>query len=204
MLACLDLTGELRFTHDGFEFNDGAKPEHNFDVQARLRRYDSVDKLAYLERDPRDVMLSLFHQVTGRFKNIFDYQGSLSDFIRDDYFGAANLQKFREIWDSVAGSRNYFTLRYEECHSDSATVLSNLVKYYGFEASPADVSSAALKGNFNAMKAVEEADAFPAPWLRVRNNHPKMRSGKIGGYASAFSESDQRYLRSIFHLREEG
>ena len=76
------------FHHDGFEFNDGAKPPHDFNQANRLSTYAKIDRLVYLERDPRDVMVSLYFQVTKRFKDFFRYEEDISTFIRDDYFGA--------------------------------------------------------------------------------------------------------------------
>ena len=93
------------FHHDGFEFSDGSKPPHSFDVSGRLERYGEGDKVAYLERDPRDVMVSLYRQITGRFGDVFEYEGGLSEFIRDDYFGALNLKRFRDMWHVIVQRR---------------------------------------------------------------------------------------------------
>jgi hypothetical protein len=62
----------VRFHHDGFEYNDGARPPLDFDFAARLRRSAHVDRIVYLHRDPRDVMVSLFFQVTVSGVNYFD------------------------------------------------------------------------------------------------------------------------------------
>src|SRR5215471_14103917 len=94
-LGCASL---IHFHHDTFEFNDATKPAPNFNLDDRLRHYAQVDRVVYLERDPRDVMVSLYFQVTGRFRDFFEYSGDLSQFIRDDYFGASMLKAFRDIW----------------------------------------------------------------------------------------------------------
>src|SRR5258708_31119145 len=101
ILVQLDIEKQIVFHHDRFEFSDGAKVPHNFNLDERLQQYSRVEKLVYLERDPRDVMVSLFFQVTGRMKDVFEYKGSLSEFLRDDYFGAHNLKLFRKMWDEI-------------------------------------------------------------------------------------------------------
>src|ERR1700704_240791 len=98
ILAQLDLDRHIQFHHDQFEFNDGTRPQHDFDLARRLRDYAPVEKLVYLQRDPRDVMVSLYFQVTGRFRDLFGYEGNLSEFIWDDYFGAQILRQFRGMW----------------------------------------------------------------------------------------------------------
>ena len=77
ILTELQLTDEVRFHHDAFEFNDGSRPAHNFDEEARLKKY-ARDRIVLLRRDPRDVMVSLFYQITGRFRDFFGYEGTIS------------------------------------------------------------------------------------------------------------------------------
>src|SRR5258705_10176687 len=91
VLSLLGVADQIRFHHDTFEFNNPAKPAPNLDFEERFQRYRSVEKIVYLYRDPRDVMVSLYFQVTGRFKDFFGYEGTISDFIRDEYFGRMHL-----------------------------------------------------------------------------------------------------------------
>jgi hypothetical protein len=63
----------LKFHHDGFEFNNGELPTHDFSVDKRLKKYSSDSKVVFVRRGPKDVIVSLYHQVTGRFKDFFNY-----------------------------------------------------------------------------------------------------------------------------------
>ncbi len=200
MLARLDAHRDVRFHHDGFEFNDGARPPHDFNLAARLERYPEAARLIYLERDPRDVMVSLYHQVTGRFRSFFDYSGSLGEFIRDDYFGAPNLARFRAMWAEIIAVRGFLRLRYEDCHADPLAVLCRVVDYCGIEAAPAALEAAVEAARIDKMRALECAGTFPEPWLRPKNGHPKVREGKVGGYREAFSAEDIAWLDRVFGI----
>lgn len=202
LLGQLGVDREIAFHHDRFEFNDGAKPAHDFDLAARLAHYRNVDRLVYLERDPRDVMVSLYHQVTGRFREFFGYEGSLSEFIRDDYFGAANLDRFRRMWHAIAGELGFPIVRYEDCHADPAAVVRTIVGYYGFDVDDAAIARAVEASSFERMKAVEAADTFPEPWLRPKSGFPKVREGKVGGFRGVLSREDIAYLDAIFGTRD--
>jgi len=90
MLSHLNCDRLILFHHDCFQFSDGSKAPHSFDIVGRLERYGESEKLAYLERDPWDVMVSLYYQITGRFGDVFGYAGSLSEFIRDVGFSGAH------------------------------------------------------------------------------------------------------------------
>ena len=191
------------FHHDGFEFNDGSKPALNFDVDRRIEEYKSIDRLVYLERDPRDVMCSLYHQVTGRFQDFFNYDGSISDFIRDPYFGATNLRDFRAMWEKIQRLRVVLKVSYEEMTEDPASVLRKISKFYAFDLSDSSLQHAVTAASFGNMKALEQSERFDQPWLRPRNGSPKVRSGKIGGHRTELIDHDIEFLNDIFQLERD-
>lgn len=200
MLAQLQLHDAVEFHHDGFEFNDGTRPAHSFDVEARLREYAAVDKLVYLERDPRDVMVSLYFQITGRFRDFFGYGGSISEFIRDDYFGAHNLERFRSMWAEITARHGSLRITYEQCHTDPAATLDAVLSYYGFDVDAPRIVEAVANAEFSNMKRLEETGSFPDPWLRRRNDSPKMRHGKVGAFRAVLGLADIAYLNGVFAL----
>lgn len=198
MLDRLGLEQSIVFHHDGFEFNDGTRPELEFDVEARLRKYQAVDRLLYLERDPRDTIVSLFHQVTGRFADFFDYRAPISEFIRDNYFGAENLQKFREMWSEIAARRNVKVFSYEAFHENTVQQLCDVLDYYELPANTGAVLAAVEDASFENMRSKEASQTYREAWLRPRNGHYKVRNGKVGGYLNELSIEDTAYLNRIF------
>jgi hypothetical protein len=188
----------ILFHHDRFEFNDGARPAHDFDLGKRLSRYQVGDKVVYLERDPRDVMVSLFHQVTGRFRDFFGYSGTISDFIRDDYFGAHCLRRFREMWTVVSLEAGFLKITYEQCHHSLEDTLRRVLDYYEIDVSERAFNDAIAASAFSNMKAIEDTNSYPKPWLRKRQDFPKMRKGVVGGYRQELTPSDVAYLDAVF------
>lgn len=201
MLGHLLDNDTIIYHHDGFEFNDGARPPHDFSLQRRLQQYPSSFRMIYIDRDPRDVMVSLYHQVTGRFADYFEYQGNLSDFIRDDYFGAEVLNKFRAMWSEILVQRPFLHLSYEQMHRDPVAVLDRVMNYLGYEIPIERIWSAVDAGHIDNMRAVEMEGNFPKPWLRPRQGHTKVRKGKVGGYREEMKGSDIAYLDSLFASR---
>jgi hypothetical protein len=198
ILAQLGLDERIIFHHDRFEFNDGTRPPHDFDLQGRLRSYAEADRLVYLERDPRDVMISLYHQVTGRFRDFFSYEGTLSDFLRDDYFGAANLQRFRLMWGELVPRLGFLSISYEQCHRDTEGTIRTLLDYYDLKVDADRLAEAVSQSRFDEMKQVEQSGAFDQPWLRPRNGAPKVRRGVVGGFRETLGPDDVAYLDATF------
>lgn len=199
-LTNLGISEEINFHHDGFEFNNGDKPPLDFDLCSRLIRYTNTDKVVYLDRDPRDVMVSLFFQITGRFNDFFNYQGNISQFIRDEYFGAENLARFRTLWKEIVLQRSYLTISYERCHEDMGAVLKDIMEYYELDFSASQVSGAIIAADFTNMKKLEASETFPYPWLRPRQGSPKVRLGKVGGFHQVLNDEDIQYLNKTFLL----
>lgn len=193
----LHLTGheDIRFTHDGFEYNDGMKPPLDFDRAKRLRQYrGQTDRIVYIERDTRDTIVSLYHQITGRFRDFFGYESDISDFLRDPYFGVNNLIGFQVMWRELANSLPVLTVRYEEMNADYGTVLHKVSDHFGLEIGAEELRQVALQTNFDAMKHVEQSRSFAKPWLQPRMGAPKVRQGKVGGYAQELRPEDIAYV----------
>lgn len=196
----LGVADQILFHHDGFEYNDGARPPLDFDYEKRLARYRGDSITVYMHRDPRDVIVSLYHQVTGRFADFFHYEASLSDFIRDPYFGAENLQLFRMQWLDLCNRGLALAVSYEECHADFPGTLAKVVEHYGFEAAEREIEEASAAATIENMRHIERDGGFEAPWLRLRNGAPKVRRGRVGGFADCLAAEDIAYLNRVFRL----
>jgi hypothetical protein len=181
---------EISFHHDGFEHNNRARPPLNFDITQRLTAYADLDGIVYLERDPRDTIVSLFYQITGRFRDMFDYRGSLSDFLRDPHFGIANLLRFQSMWRDLSSRLPVLVIRYEEMAEDYAAVMLRVSNHLDLGLSPEACASLAELASFQRMQEVESSLRFPEPWLRPRLGSPKVRQGKVGTYRDELSPKD--------------
>ena len=197
ILHNLDAEKGIAFHHDGFEFNDGTRPAHDYDIEVRKARYGG-NKIVYLHRDPRDVLVSLYFQITGRFKTKFRYRGSIADFIRDPYFGAEPLRRFSLVWRTVAAELPVFTTSYEEMSADTFGQTMRLLDSLEIARTPEQVLRAIEAASLDNMREVERSDSFSEPWLRLLNGHPKVREGKVGGHREALTQPDIDYLNHVF------
>jgi hypothetical protein len=201
VLVQLDLAKHIEIHHDGFELDNGRKPPQDFSLEKHLRRYRNIDRLVFLDRDPRDVMVSLYYEVTDRLQDRFGWEGDISTFFRDPYFGAETLHAFREVWHEMVKRRGFLQVTYEQMQADSVATMSQIVQYYGFDVGTAEIERAVAESTFDKMRAVEVSNAFPEDWLRVRRPDAalKTRSGRVGSYRDLAAE-DVAYLNDVFGL----
>jgi hypothetical protein len=196
----LELEEAVRFHHDQFGFKDRAKPPLDFELEPRLARYARVERLVYFERDPRDVMLSLYGQITGRYRDKFGYTGGISAFLRDPYFGAESLRRFRDMWGEMCRRLGFQTESYEACHADTAGTVRRMLDYYGLAASDAALAQAVTAARIESMREAELAGAVDRGWLRPKGGWTKVGRGEVGGYRAALSAADIEYLNRVFDL----
>ena len=194
----LGVADQIFFHHDGFEYNDALRPPLDFDFERRLRRYETTKRIVYMQRDPRDVMVSFYFQITGRFADFFHYRGSISDFIRDPYFGAENLKNFCSQWAKLCAQGRALQISYEDCHSDFEGTLAKVVSHFGFCVDKAAISAAKTDAEFANMQKIESSGVFDQPWLQARNGARKVRKGRVGGFEEELTASDIAYLNNLF------
>jgi len=197
VLHLLGLESKIRFHHDGCEFSDPSKPPLALDFAARLRMYANAGRIVYLRRDPRDVMVSLYFQIKGRMRDVFDFKGDISTFIRDDYFGAANLLEFDKQWRELCRRGFALCISYEECHENLEGVIRRVLTWYEFDVSDRVLRAACDAASFQNMREVELSGEFGQAWLQPRNEATKTRRGVVGGYLDHFSAADIAFLENL-------
>lgn len=200
MLRSIGHGAALKFHHDKFEFYEGWKPPHDFSIEGRLACYGNDLKLIYIERDPRDVMVSLYHQITGRLGDIFNYGGDISAFIRDPYFGAEVHKRFRAMWNEILAQRPFLRVRYEDVHQDAAREVERVLRYLDLPVDALIIAAAVEAGRIENMREIELEGKFDEPWLRPRNGFTKVRRGEVGSFSAELSDADVAYLSDVFGL----
>jgi hypothetical protein len=149
-----------------------------------------------LVRDPRDTTISGYFQCTKRLKN---FNGSLSEFIRDDRHGIRKVLHFHDLWGKFAETRSLPVVRYEELGNPdtlikaasafgeklSHNVALRLIDAYTFakmHRMEKDGKLAVLFGEAGAPADRDDPESY------------KVRRGKIGGYVDYASPEDIHYM----------
>lgn len=186
----------VRFTHDG------KAHERSPDEPAHHEQYRDHD-VVLLVRDPRDVLVSHYHQLRNRRDRDL---GTLGEFIRSRVGGAETLLAFYRSWArDLEVPRNLLLLRYEDLHRDTAAELRRVLAFMGVEdVSQQVVDEAVHYASFDNMRDLELSGATSSPRLtpgRAGDEGLKTRKGRVGGHIEELEPDDIAWLDA--RIREE-
>jgi hypothetical protein len=156
-------------------------------------------KVAFLARDPRDVLVSSWYHLKFREKI---YQSSLSEFIRDDLVGIHKVVAFMNIWVENSDVPNgFYLLTYEQLHCDPILSFRRLLDFMGVPVISEVLESAVKESSFEKMKRMELNGSLKDPWMtpgsKDTNHSVKIRKGKAGGFREELSEEDTEFLNDV-------
>lgn len=155
-------------------------------------------KVIFLMRDPKDVIVSHFHQVKKRTGKDALGDIDLPHFLRHRRYGIRQIVKYMNRWYATRHRySDFLLLRYEDCRTEPDSEFRRLLHFIGISAIDDNAFEKALKfSSFNNMKALERTGSLDRQ-VRPGNIHDpesyKVRKGKIGGYKEYLTEEDRRY-----------
>jgi len=167
--------------------------------KVKIRNSLKKKRIVLLVRDPRDVIVSLYFELT---KRQHFYDGDISQFIREKYT-LKKIIKYMNMWYTEMERRNqdFLLLKYEDLKMDTFVQLKRVVVFLGIDANDQIIAQAVDYGSFENMRKLEKSDKFGDTRLSSRNQKDiesyKVRKGKIGGYKEYLKRSDIDYINKL-------
>jgi Sulfotransferase domain len=165
---------------------------HDDDAQWKTADHVDRDKRRYrrhrvilLVRDPRDVIVSLYHQKQDRRGA---YDGTIDAFLDEPVGGFASLLAFYDAWaDNLDVPAATLVVRYEDLHARPEAELRRMLDFLGIgDVDDGVVGEAVTFASFDNMRRLEETGATGS--ARLRPGRPddhdtyKTRRGVVGGH----------------------
>ena len=168
-----------------------------FLLQRRLTPHGLRRKnIVCLVRDPRDTIVSFFHQRRHRKSQAAVARGSGdAGAPTDDYVRAALatvIAKLNRLQALAAAHHDGHLFRYEDLHAEPAAELARLLHILGHHDVPqSHIEAAVAFAGFEQLKQREAAGFFRSDNLRpgdaAEPNSFKVRRGRVGGYRDELS-----------------
>lgn len=175
---------------------------YTFRKEDALRSAQELQKkdVIFIFRDPRDVVVSHYFELTKRAK-ITELQGvSISYFIRHQHFGIQNIIDYNNFWYEKRNSFKSFTLfSYEKLLQDTKGQFTRLLKSFGLQQiDKKNLQESIDFSSFNNMRQLERSGAVKGARVKPANINDtdsyKTRKGKVGGYKDYLSSQDIQYV----------
>jgi len=161
-------------------------------------------KVLFLTRDFRDTLVSAYFQATKRIKV---YNGSISEFIRDDRYGAKKLLTFNKYWSENKNlPAQWLCIKYEMLHHEPFDQIKQVLQFIGVKGDHSNVIEKAIQyAEFNNMRKMEESKQFTGQSgqsaltqaIEGDKQSFKTREGKFSNYRHYLNQSDLAYIDSV-------
>jgi len=206
-----DLQVAMAFTH----LDTGA------DKKSWGKRFDALEtphsdaaRTVFLHRDPRDVVVSLFHEMTKRQAGKLSVKAAadlaerglappqeMDGFVRSPNFGIEKTIVFNL---ACAVHLKAHVVSYEALRANPAAELAPLLAYVDAAPAPAALTAAIEANSFAAMRRREQSGDIPAHMagrLGAANpadpNSYKVRRGVVGGWRDEMGSETAAYAEAL-------
>lgn len=154
-------------------------------------------KVILLVRDPRDITVSNYFQVTRREDT---FQGDLTAWLPEPRGSVQSMLRYYAVWAAQrAVPKGLLLVRYEDMKADTARELRRVAALLGIdEVTDATIASAVDYGSFGRMR--EREAQRPADGTRFAAGQEgdaesfKTRKGKVGGYREYLTPEQVAWL----------
>ena len=153
-------------------------------------------RVIYVVRDPRDVVVSLFH--FQRKRNVIEDGYPLDQFVSRFVAGEAVRPARLGSWAQNIGSwlamrendPTFLLMRYEDMLRDTAPALAKIAAFLGIDATPERIAKAVERSSANEMRSLEKVQG--KEWHQskgTRQEIPFVRSARSGGWRTVLSKN---------------
>ncbi len=158
------------------------------------------NKVILLVRDPRDVAVSHYHQITRRVKNNPIQCDSISEFIHHPLYGLERIIRFYQIWNrNRLIPQGFLLIRYEDLILNGISRLQSIIEFINLR----DIDFNLIQNVYQyseaeKMRKLEITGKIKGMnFLNTDRNSLKVRNAKIGSYLDELSDEDINYCNSL-------
>jgi hypothetical protein len=180
-------------------YHDDKPYKRSSDELGRNKNHYRRDKIIFLVRDPRDIVISWYYAKKYRESGA-KYLSTIHDFIREEYGSLETIVRYFNIWWAERHKPDGFLLiRYEDLHSAPKQELRRVLAFLGLTQIDDELVAAAVSfASFDHMRELEVQGSFDMRTLRPEikgdERSYKTRKGIVGDHLNIMSEADLTYV----------
>ena len=179
-------------------------PHDVFKFTSRLKYRRS--KVIFLVRDPRDVIVSHFYQITKRSKDPFTFK-SITSFVKDEILGFRRIIHYYNLWyENKDVPVDFLLVKYEDLVQNGIEELLRINNFLNLDVSRDNVKKVYFNSTVDKMRNKELLNKLKGfNDFGKERNYLKVRNAEIGGYKKelsvediAFCNKEMRNLHNYF------
>lgn len=169
-----------------------------------FRKIYRKKKVVLMIRDPRAVLVSLYHDYNSR--KVWKDGKTMSEFIHDPNWGLHQVITFMNLWAGELKRRDdILVLKYEDLYLDTMKEMKRFLEYLPLPADDAVIESAIIFGSPKNMRKMEQEKTFnDARMLPANANDPNSytaRKCKLGSFREELDSADLDYITKEMKLK---
>jgi len=153
-----------------------------------------------LIRDPRDVVVSLYHQLNGRELKRYNHNcKNIDEFVMNREFGFERVIKFYELIKNSLKHTNHIIITYEDLKTNGIETLQKVLKFMGKSISNKVVEEVYNECSFDRLSELEKKQQIEdLPFFGTEEeNMLMMRKGIVGNYKNELKKKTIKYCNDI-------
>ena len=164
-------------------------PHDIFKFTNRLKYRRS--KVIFLIGDPRDVIVSHFHQITKRSKDPFIFK-SITSFVKDEILGFKRIIHYYNLWyENKQVPDDFFLVKYEDLVQNGTEELLRINIFLNLDVSRDNIEKVYFNSSADKMRQKELSKKLKGfNFFGKERNYLKVRNAEIGGYKKELSDED--------------
>lgn len=162
--------------------------------------FKSKAKIIYTMRNPRDVIVSLFHftKILNFYEDAENFQSFIEDFIQGNALYGSWFDHVKG-WMQMKDDSRFFFITYEELIQDLRGCVVRICKFLGQELDDTQIDSVVEHSSFKSMKENKMSNwSQLPPEVMNQSKGSFMRKGIAGDWKNHFTVAQSEYFDKIY------
>lgn len=195
----------------GMKLVDESKPPRLFASHLPVQFFpksffSSKAKVIYTARDPKDVLVSLYHFAIMSY--VIKTPNSFDEFLEDFLQGRVPFGSwFDHIkgWLQMKDNSNFFFITYEDLKKDHRGAVKKICKFLGKELEEQTIDVVVEQSSFSMMKRNNMCNNKMAPdYIINPNKNNFMRKGTTNDWKNHFLQKQREYMDTVYREKMKG
>ncbi|XP_003801608.1 sulfotransferase family cytosolic 2B member 1 [Otolemur garnettii] len=168
--------------------------------------FSSKAKVIYLGRDPRDVVVSLYHysKIAGHLKDPGTPDQFLQNFLKGEVQFGSWFDHIKG-WIRMQGKENFLFITYEELQQDFRSSVQHICEFLGRPLSEEALDSVVAHSTFGVMKANTMSNYTLLPPSLLDHRHGAfLRKGVSGDWKNHFTVAQSEAFNRVYREKMQG